>query len=85
MGAAYFWIEANSVPGQFTDSDIFDSRTNGKGWVVYVTKELLRHVDVGSQVYVGEPIVAAWPAFVTPPPVIMKARVRFQLDVILKF
>lgn len=45
LGAAYLHLEANSVVAQFTNSDLFDGRTNRRGWYLYGSKELTPGVE----------------------------------------
>lgn len=46
VGAGYFHVEANSVIGQFTDSDLFDGYTNRKGFLLYGARVLGPNVEL---------------------------------------
>lgn len=46
LGAGYFYVEANSVISQFTDSDLFDGFTNRRGWIFYASRRLADGVDL---------------------------------------
>ena len=46
FGAGYFYVEANSVVAQFTDSDLFDGLTNRRGWAVYGSRRLAPGVEL---------------------------------------
>lgn len=41
LGAGYFHVEANAVVAPFTDSDLFDGKTNRRGWIFYASRSLL--------------------------------------------
>ena len=46
LGVAYQWIEANSVIAEYTDSDMFDGRTNRRGWAFYGARELAANTEL---------------------------------------
>jgi len=45
LGVAYFNVEQNSTLRNMTDSDLFDAKTNRKGWAFYGARNLAKHVD----------------------------------------
>jgi hypothetical protein len=56
LGAGYFRLEANAFPGFSVDSDLFDSRTNRKGWIVYGSRELRKNMDLNLTLFASDPI-----------------------------
>ena len=46
LGVLYAHQEANAFPAFFTDSDLFDGRTNRKGFTVYGSRALGKGVDL---------------------------------------
>jgi len=56
VGAAWFWVEANAVAANFTDSDLFDGRTNGRGWFLHALKEVWPGIDLKAEVFIGDVI-----------------------------
>ena len=46
LGGGFFQVEANAVPANFTDSDTFDGRTNGRGFIVYAQRKLESGVTI---------------------------------------
>ena len=46
LGLGFFHIEANAVVAPFTDSDLFDGRTNRRGWMFYVSRDLVEGVSL---------------------------------------
>jgi hypothetical protein len=82
LGAGYFWLEANAVPAQIMDSDLFDARTNSKGWAVYGSKQIYSHTDLKFTLFLGEALDddITWPAAVED-----SDRVRLQTDLVVKF
>jgi len=45
LGVAYFNVEQNSTLRNMTDSDLFDAKTNRKGWAIYGARNLAKNVD----------------------------------------
>lgn len=56
MGLAYQWVEANSVIAEYTDSDMFDGKTNRKGWAVYGARELAQNTELKVSLWDESPI-----------------------------
>jgi len=54
--AMYAYLEANSFPSQFVDSDLFDGRTNRKGWVWDVTKRVMKNTDASITAFLSDSI-----------------------------
>jgi hypothetical protein len=52
----YAYLEANSFPGQFVDSDLFDGKTNRKGWVWDLTKRVMKNTDASVTAFLSDPI-----------------------------
>jgi hypothetical protein len=46
IGAAFFEVEPNSIVSLFTDSDILDSRTNGRGFVFFASRLLVPGIEL---------------------------------------
>lgn len=82
LGATYFWIQANSVPAVFTDSDLFDGTTNAKGWSIYGAKQVLANTDLAFKLFLKEPLDDD---ILHAPAVADSDRIRIQSDVIVKF
>jgi hypothetical protein len=82
LGAAYFWIQANAVPAVFTDSDLFDGRTNAKGWAIYGAKQVLENTDLKFALFLKEPLDDD---ILHAPSVLNSDRIRVQTDVVVKF
>jgi hypothetical protein len=82
LGAGYFWIQANAVPAVFTDSDLFDGRTNSKGWAIYGAKQVLANTDLKFKLFLKEPLDDQ---ILHAPAVVNSDRIRIQSDVVVKF
>jgi hypothetical protein len=54
--AHYAYLEANSFPAQFVDSDLFDGRTNRKGWVWDLTKTVMKNTDASVTAFLSDTI-----------------------------
>jgi hypothetical protein len=82
LGAGYFWLEANAVPAQIMDSDLFDGRTNGKGWSFYGAKQIYSHTDLKFSLFLGEPLDDGidW-----EPAVENSDRTRLRTDIVVTF
>jgi hypothetical protein len=92
LGAGYFLIEANAGPARLIDSDLFDGRSNRKGWAIYGAKQILANTDLKFTLFLGEPLVddimvlnsEGELEFYTPA-LRNSDRIRLQTDVIVKF
>ena len=82
VGVGYFQIEADAVPAVLTDSNIFDSRTNGKGWKLYLTKSIFANTDFKLTAFIGDELDDDVSALQTSTP---EDRVRIQTDEQVKF
>ncbi len=51
LGGGYFHVEANSVMAQLTDSDLFDGKTNRKGWVFYASKKIASGTEISFEYF----------------------------------
>lgn len=56
FGVAFQHVEANAVPAQYTDSDMFDGRTNREGWAFYGFREIATNTEVRLWLWDGHPI-----------------------------
>ncbi len=56
FGIGYFHLEANSVVSQFTDSDLFDGRTNREGFIVYLSRQVAKNTEFGLTYFDGDEI-----------------------------
>jgi hypothetical protein len=46
LGMSYFDIQANSMWSQFTDSDVFDGKTNRKGFAFFGSKQVMKNTEI---------------------------------------
>jgi hypothetical protein len=46
FGVAYQWVEANGVIAEYTDSDVFDGRTNRRGYAFYGAREIAENTEL---------------------------------------
>jgi hypothetical protein len=83
LGVMYAYLQANAFPSMYVDSDLFDGRTNRKGWAFYGSRQLFSNTDLNLTVFVSDPIRKSLPAFDDSVP--GSERVRFQSDVVVKF
>jgi hypothetical protein len=82
LGAAYFRVEANAVPGNITDSDLFDGHTNREGWLFYGTRQLFKSTDLKFTLFVSDEIEDS----ITHPDALETSeRTRLQTDIVVKF
>lgn len=82
LGVGYYWVEADALPSFLIDSDLFDGRTNGKGWAFYGARQVWKDTDIAVQVYVGEPADLDVAAIQEKS---LAERTRFQGDIKIKF
>ncbi|MDP6978645.1 MAG: putative porin [Myxococcota bacterium] len=54
VGAGYFQVEADAVPGFLLDSDLFDGVTNGEGWRIHATRTIFKNTDFNVIAYIGD-------------------------------
>jgi hypothetical protein len=97
LGAAYFEVEANATPSNFTDSDLFDGRTNGKGWYFKIVRQIFKNTDLQAEAFLSEPLndgifgpTGSAGGDDDPPSEFTSAvqnldRLRFRLDLIVKW
>ena len=87
LGAGYFWIEANAGPSRYIDSDLFDGRTNQKGWAIYGAKQVLSNTDLKFTLLLGDPVDddIRVDGELYEPALADSDRIRLQTDVIVKF
>jgi len=87
LGASYFWIEANAGPARYIDSDLFDGRTNQKGWTIYGAKRVLSNTDLKFTLFLGKPLEddLRIDGELYEPALTDSDRIRLQTDVIVKF
>ena len=71
-----------ALPGQFTDSDVFDGSTNGKGWGIFGAKEIYTRTDLGFSLFIGE---AVNEDILWEPAVARANRVRLRTDARVSF
>ncbi len=82
LGAAYWEMEANALPANFVDSNLFDGHTNREGFVFYGSKTVLKNTDLNLTLFMGEELEddAAFAADLGN-----SDRIRFQTDLVVKF
>lgn len=92
LGASYVLIEANAGPGRLIDSDLFDGRSNRKGWAIYGAKQVLKDTDLKFTLFLGEPLrddITVVNSAGEPQPYVPALedsdRIRLQSDVVVKF
>ena len=56
LGVGYNHVEANAVSALYTDSDMFDGKTNRRGWTVYGFRELSPNIEARLWLWEGVPI-----------------------------
>jgi hypothetical protein len=56
LGAAWQHIEANAVSAQYTDSDMFDQKTNRQGFALYGYREVATNTELRLSLWDGHPI-----------------------------
>ncbi len=82
LGAAYFRVEANSVPANLTDSDLFDGHTNRQGWMFYGSRQLFKSTDLKFTLLISDEIEDS----ITHPDSLEHSdRMRLQTDIVVKF
>ena len=82
VGVAYYELEADAVPANLHDSDVFDGRSNGKSWQVYVKRQILENTDFTIESFFSEPLDDDVIAFQEAAP---NDRVRIRFDITVKF
>lgn len=80
LGLGYWHIEANAVFSMFNDSDLFDGRTNRKGFVLYGSKQILPRTELALTAFWSRPIDDSLPNSVSK-----AERMRLQADMKFKF
>lgn len=86
IGGGFFYVEANSVISQFTDSDLFDGFTNRKGWVFYGSRQILKNTDVNVTLFDGDSIENSGAFAAAATRSIRDAdRKRLQTDIVFSF
>jgi hypothetical protein len=83
LGGAYYAIEANAWPAQFTDSDLFDGFTNREGFAFYAVREILPNTDLSLTTFFSNDIddnITSFPVSVRD-----AERFRIQADLEVKF
>ncbi|MCG8588931.1 MAG: putative porin [Proteobacteria bacterium] len=91
VGVGYFYVEPNAVLANFTDSDVFDGRTNGSGWMFYAARQLFSNTDFKFELFLSDtadanvrnPRVSA--SGTSNPSLDDADRVRLRTDVVVKF
>ncbi len=56
LGVAWQHIEANAVSAQYTDSDVFDEKTNRQGFALYGYREVATNTELRLSLWDGHPI-----------------------------
>ena len=82
VGVAYYELEADAVPANLHDSDVFDGRSNGKSWQVYLKRQIFENTDFTIESFFSEPLDDDVVAFQEAAP---NDRVRIRFDVTVKF
>jgi len=82
LGVAYFELEADAVPGILADSDFLDGATNGKSWMLYLTKTILKNTDFQVVTFFSDELDDDVAALQNATP---GDRVRVQTNVVVTF
>jgi hypothetical protein len=91
LGVAYNYVEANAVPAQYTDSDMFDGRTNRRGFAIYGFREVWTNTELRLTFWDGHPIRTtnsgggAGPFNISTTTDSQADRLRMQADLNFKF
>jgi hypothetical protein len=80
VGVGYWQIEANAFFSQFIDSDLFDGKTNRKGFAFYGSKQIMDRTEVSLTTFWSKPIDSDLPNSASK-----GDRVRVQADMKFKF
>lgn len=83
LGFGYYRLEANFFPAQFIDSDLFDGKTNRKGFTFYGSRQILPGTDLNITLFKGEELHGALPVYASS--VKDADRIRLQTDIVVKF
>jgi len=91
LGAGYFRIEANAVPGQIADSDLHDGFTNREGWAIHGVRQIFKNTDLSFTLLLTEELddeLGSLDSGGTPiqnPSISNADRVRLQTNLVVKF
>lgn len=91
LGVAYQWVEANSVIAEYTDSDMFDGKTNRRGFAFYGARELATNTELKVSLWEGDAIkttqsgVGGGPYNISPATDSQADRSRLQVDLNFKY
>jgi hypothetical protein len=83
LGAGYYYSQANYFPAQFPDSDLFDGRSNRKGWNVYGARTIMANTDLKFSLFGSRVVDSSIPPYLLS--VRNSDRIRLQTDVVVKF
>ena len=56
LSVAYFELGANATPANFVDSDLFDGRTNGRGWHFKIARQIFENTELKADLLLSEPL-----------------------------
>ena len=83
VGMGYWEVQANATFSGFVDSDLFDGKTNRKGFGFYLSKQILENTEFALSTFWSRPIETSLPAYEESR---SKAhRVRVEADMQFKF
>jgi hypothetical protein len=91
LGVAYQYVEANGVIAEYTDSDMFDGRTNRRGYAFYGARELAENTELKISLWEQDPIkttqsgVPGGPYNISPGTDSQTNRSRLQVDLNFKY
>ncbi len=91
LGGGYLQIEANAVPSTFTDSDLFDGRTNREGWVIHGARQIFKNTDLSFTLFISEELeddLGSQDDGGSPilnPSIANADRIRLQTNLVVKF
>jgi hypothetical protein len=83
VGLGYWRLEANAFPSQFVDNDLFDGRTNRKGFALYGSKTIMKNTDLNLSIFRDQEIKAKLPEFAVSEN--DARRWKFHTDVMFRF
>lgn len=83
VGGGYYYLEANAFPSQFIDSDLLEGFTNRKGFLAYLSKQIMRGTTFALTFFQSDAIATTLPDY--GPSVKDSERFRTQVDLVYTF
>ncbi|MCZ6766446.1 MAG: putative porin [bacterium] len=83
VGGGYYYLEANAFPSQFIDSDVLDGFTNRKGFLAYLSRQIMSRTTFALTFLHSDAIETTLPDY--GPSVKDSERFRTQVDLVYAF